>query len=437
MAQRLDSFYKRMGIIQTPDGKTEYGKGQDVRSSNGQLGRAFDIPECNLRDIHRMDRLMGAKGIKVATRFNYLRPIARLCHRIRKPLKEMTEDDIVSFASWVEEGDKQGASTKNGDMLAVKRFFKILHGTEHYPDCVRFIQRRTIDKRIAPEDLLTRAEIERMLDQCDHPRDKCIISLLYETACREGELVSCRIKNVTFFAEGYAILNIPEVDAPAKSGAAKTGSYSALIIDSLPYLKSHLNHHPNKDDPDAPLFYALHPRYGSPLETGGLYSVVKSSVRRAGLKKRVYPHLFRHTANTRWAEEGYTAEEINLRSGRKQHSRIAHTYIHLTQSGVHKKVLQRRGIVKKEASDQGDLLGSVACWSCGARNPISNSVCLNDQCNMPLQVAGKDRERFIKMANAISVYDTLNRASEKEPRVIEYLKKIEELLKSKPESGRS
>jgi len=86
-----------------------------------------------------------------------------------------------------------------------------------------------------PEELLTEEEIKRMIEVANHPRDKAIIAVLYDTGTRIGEMGSLKIKHIVFDQYG-AILTVN----------GKTGMRRVRIIFSVPYLASWLDIHPQK-----------------------------------------------------------------------------------------------------------------------------------------------------------------------------------------------
>ena len=82
----------------------------------------------------------------------------------------------------------------------------------------------------------------------------------------------------------------------------KTGSRRIRIITSVPVLASWIENHSLRDDPDAPLWINLSTRNRYHILTyEGAKAVLKRTAKRAGLKKRIYPHLFRHSRATRLA----------------------------------------------------------------------------------------------------------------------------------------
>jgi integrase len=85
-----------------------------------------------------------------------------------------------------------------------------------------------------------------------NPRDKALISVLYESGCRIGEILSLKIRNVEFDNNG-AVLIVN----------GKTGQRRVRLIHSVPRLMAWLEHHPKNNDPDTSLWVCLSSRNNS------------------------------------------------------------------------------------------------------------------------------------------------------------------------------
>lgn len=390
----------------------------------GSFCPKFVISPENQKAILDYDKLMVARGKKEGTRHVQLLVFATLAHRVRKPFRRMAREDIVNYVAWINHRSTWSPGTKNLYRSAVKRFFKHLG----MPEIVDFIQVTGNYKRdLSKSDLLTPEDITSMLKVADSPRDKAIVMCLYGGGMRRSELVMCRLKDLSFYPEGYAVLRIP-TNSIARSGRAKTGSYEVTLTDAVPYLKEYLNQHVHRGDPNAPLFYIIANRnFGRPLESDSVYSIVKKLGVRAGLKKNVFVHLFRASHATNLSMDGFTDREINMSQGRVETSREVSTYIRLAGDDVRKKMLIKKGLVQDEGNGNGTGVPFTCCWNCGEKNPGKNITCY--RCSMPLFVSEKDRPRFEKVSRALFVYDTLDRACKKNPKVVEYFKKIEDALK--------
>ncbi|MBN1133365.1 MAG: tyrosine-type recombinase/integrase [Methanosarcinaceae archaeon] len=146
---------------------------------------------------------------------------------------------------------------------------------------------RTNDK--LPDDMITPAELEKLLSCCTHPRDAAIIALLYDSGCRIGELLSMRVRDVEFDDNG-AIVTFPE---------GKTGWRKNRVVYTSSYLRQLLENHEYKDDKDYPLFYS---RRGTKVVTDmAVRRQLKIITEKAGIKRRIHPHLFRHSRATELA----------------------------------------------------------------------------------------------------------------------------------------
>lgn len=63
---------------------------------------------------------------------------------------------------------------------------------------MRWIKCNFRDDKKLPEELLTEEDVTKLIEAAQHPRDKALVFLLYESGCRIGELLNVKIKNVLF-----------------------------------------------------------------------------------------------------------------------------------------------------------------------------------------------------------------------------------------------
>ncbi|MDP2767143.1 MAG: tyrosine-type recombinase/integrase [Candidatus Methanoperedens sp.] len=96
------------------------------------------------------------------------------------------------------------------------------------------------DTRKLPEDMLSEEEIEKMINACEHPRDRALVASLYESGARISELGNLKIKHVKF-DQYEAVLMVD----------GKTGMRRVKIIFSSPYLATWLENHPFRQNPEA------------------------------------------------------------------------------------------------------------------------------------------------------------------------------------------
>jgi integrase/recombinase XerD len=75
------------------------------------------------------------------------------------------------------------------------------------------------------------------------------------------------------------------------------------------------------------------------LTLGGVYQVVKEAVARAGITKRVYPHLLRHSWMTEMLRCGMNPIQLSFIAGASPEV-IAQHYAHLTQDDAYEAMLR-------------------------------------------------------------------------------------------------
>jgi len=115
-----------------------------------------------------------------------------------------------------------------------------------------------------------------------------LIAVLYESGCRVGELLTLRVRHVKFNKNGARLI----VDG-------KTEMRRLIIVASSPYLAAWLNVHPMRDDPDAVLWLGIGTaNQDQPLDYPSVRKMIRETARRAGVRKAVNPHLFRHSRAT-------------------------------------------------------------------------------------------------------------------------------------------
>ena len=91
------------------------------------------------------------------------------------------------------------------------------------------------------KNLLTANEVETLIEACQNSRDRAMIAIVYESGCRRGELLSCRIQDVEFTSFG--------VNLTFPSG--KTGARSVPLVYASSFIAHWSSDHPQKDNPNA------------------------------------------------------------------------------------------------------------------------------------------------------------------------------------------
>ena len=168
--------------------------------------------------------------------------------------------------------------------------------------------RRTVSLK-APKKLprvLTRDEVQVLLDSCDRLRDRFLLALLYDTGMRIGEALGLRHSDITA-AERQVVVCRRDNDnrARAKSVTPRTVPVSAELI----RLYADYLHSEYGDLDSDYVFVNLWGRpHGHPLTYGAVYDLVRRLRRRTSID--FDPHWLRHTAATRMLRDGISLEVV-------------------------------------------------------------------------------------------------------------------------------
>jgi len=333
-------------------------------------------------------------GKKISTRYSELVTLHYLCQFAeRKVLRDLTKEDLMKFLACVskrrfqDEGYRArckasvakevASSTLNLHKHILKKFMCYVHGSDPRspPECVEWIKVKPIGgKEKSPEEMLTPEEIQAMIAATENPRDRALITLMAESGARLGEVVTARIRDVKFTERGFSL-----------TVKGKTGTRTVPLFVSETDLKEWLNnYHPFKHDADAPLFTSYtDKRKKSNLKEEGVARIVRMASARAGVKKRVYPHLFRHTRATQLARLGWTEPMLKKFFGWDRNSKMPSVYVHLAETDIEDKYYEMYGKEQiKERPEHHITQKPLVCPVCKQNNPTGFVFCFN--CSQPL-----------------------------------------------------
>jgi hypothetical protein len=222
-------------------------------------------------------------------------------------------------------------------------------------------------KALRHDQILLPSEIKTMIGACNKSRDKAIIAVLFESACRVGELCNLRIKDVIFDDFGAKI-----------SVSGKTGERNIRIIDSVGYLQNWINEHPNKNKSDSGVFISLSAYgYGRQLSTTGITSILSTAAKRGNITKRINPHWFRHSGLDWLAQHNFNERDLKIRAGWTMSSNMHLTYLHYGEDEVDTKYCQLKGKQKPSRTNaiEEEQLKPITCPRCQKENTADSRYC--------------------------------------------------------------
>jgi len=336
-----------------------------LKRKMASIRKAEDISARNRSKILEFERYCRASGIGFARTLRYLHDLPRLAQMIGKDLEKATKADMERVLRAFEDTD-YSPRTKLDFKVTVKRFYKWLNGGEEYPESVRWIKTGAkLNNEKIPDALLTEEDVKKMIGACHNSRDRALLSALWESGCRVSELLTSNVGQVTI-----------EETITRITVHGKTGMRRVPLLDSTPYLVEWLDDHPFKDEPSAPLWVGIgNPGRGKRLEYGALRKMLREIARRAGIKKDVNPHNFRHSRATFLAKH-LTEAQMNQYFGWVRGSDMPATYVHLSGRDIDESILKMRGLLKPNEDVVESSLAPVPCPRCKLINKATGKFCM-------------------------------------------------------------
>lgn len=324
------------------------------------------------------------------TKLCFLKRLGLYLHKTNKTYKTAARQDIQRFLDIVQKGlkDKKINPTYKAHLLDFYRFVYNMFGEEQprvYPEVVSWLyQKRKKSHDKLAKEIIQDKEIKSMLNSASEQRDRALIDVFADCSGRVGEIVNACIKDVK-------ISNISKESSAHKHFIAtitlrgKTGERTNTLFHSVSNLRLWLLNHPLKDNPEAPLFIATKEnRFGQRLSRVGINKILQRTAKRAGIKKHIHAHLFRHTNLTRMARL-LSESELKIHAGWGSNSKMASIYVHLTEKDVADKILQKYGLVTKEETTDNLFEVSICPNTiCSYQNPGEAKFCL--KCGYPLSL---------------------------------------------------
>jgi len=330
--------------------------------------------EENEKLILKFIKNLFAEGLSKPRIIKYANHLKVLSEKMGKKFMDVNKEDIITFLSDLERSD-YSAYTKKDYKVVLKRFFRFLEKGELIKNVKTTIKE---NRKKLPGEILTKAEVRKMIEAADHPRNKVIIAVLYEGGLRIGELASLKIKNIEFDEHG-AVLKV----------SGKTGERMVRVVGSASLLQQWLEMHPKRDNKEAHLWVNLSSNYKKEgITYQGIRQNLKRIAEKAGVKKKITPHIFRHSRATHLARS-LTEAEMNVYFGWVQGSNMPATYVHLSLRDVDDKILEVEG-VKPRKKEKEDELRPIECPRCHYINSPVNRYC--GRCGLIL-----DEEERIKL----------------------------------------
>jgi len=188
-------------------------------------------------------------------------------------------------------------------------------------------QRPRLDRRVL--DVLSREEIRTMEERAGNERDKLIVRLLADSGIRLGELIKLTPDDLRMDRNKYYLR------VQGKGGRERLVPVSPTLARRLERYAQRIR----RESPSSRIFLGLKRRATSgefeALRESGVQQMIRGLAEDSGIRKRVYPHLFRHSFITWQLRTGTNPIVLSRIVGHESLTMINQVYANLTVDDAH------------------------------------------------------------------------------------------------------
>jgi len=246
-------------------------------------------------------------------------------------IKHVTRDILKDFQLKITEHRHNSKgytiATVSTKIRAVKRFFEYLEETNYILiNPAEYLKEPKKETRL-PRIVLTEDEARKILDMPNLStmtgiRDRTILEVFYSTGIRLEEIANLTIYDCDLQG-GLLRVNKGKF---AKDRVVPLGRHAIKFLKE--YI-AHIRPHHTRNNKTTRILFVN--QMGKPLSKLVIQLMVRNYAKKAGIKKKVTPHVFRHTFATQLVKNGADITAVQKMLG---HSDLSVTHIYTKVAGV-------------------------------------------------------------------------------------------------------
>ncbi len=259
-----------------------------------------------MSELEQLKTELKLRGLSLLTVRNYSFFVDKFLQKTGKPAQELSEQDARAYLSELFE-----SKSKNTIMLATAalKFF--------YTEILKkdFSQVKMPKKESRLPEVLSREEVQRIINSADNEKSRLIVSLLYSSGLRVSELVNLKVSDINF----------PEKTGWVRKGKGSKDRIFAISESLAQELEEYLAGRNN--------IYVFSRE--KPLTTRNIQKIICGLRKRAAINKKITPHTLRHSFATHLLEQGTDIRVIQAALG---HASLNTTqvYTHISSEQIKK-----------------------------------------------------------------------------------------------------
>ncbi|WP_459209095.1 site-specific tyrosine recombinase/integron integrase [Aquimarina rhabdastrellae] len=227
-------------------------------------------------------------------------------HYFNKDIISLSEQEIRSYLQHLINQNKSN-SYLNQAINSIKFYYEVVMGMPNrFYNIERPRKQRQLPSILAKEDIL------KMIDLTKNIKHKCIISLLYSSGLRRGELLDLQLTDI----------DSKNMLIKVRKAKGNKDRYTILNQSVLHNLRKYYRRY----QPKLYLFESIEPE--RKFSATSILKIVSQAAKKARINQSVHPHMLRHSFATHLLEEGVDLRYIQVLLGH-QSSKTTEIYTHV------------------------------------------------------------------------------------------------------------
>jgi integrase/recombinase XerD len=230
-----------------------------------------------------------------------------------KKVEEITNEDIIDFNNNYILKNGYSSSFQNQVVNAIKLFYSTINDQKID---VNLVERPRKEQKLP--DVLSKEEVEKMLKATSNIKHKCLIALIYSCGMRRSEIINLKLGDID---SGRMLIKI-------RGAKGKKDRYVQLAKSILELLLTYYL-------AEKPKVWVFEGGNNQQYSATSISNDIKNAARKAGITKRVYPHILRHSFATHHLEQGTDLRYIQEWLGHAS-SKTTERYTHVSENTFNK-----------------------------------------------------------------------------------------------------
>jgi len=246
----------------------------------------------------------------------YVRLVERFAQHFGKSPDKLGLEHVRSYQAYLLKQRRLSPGSVEIHVAALRFFFVHTLGRRGF---YQFLPYPRVQRKLP--NILSREEVTRLINASSSLFERTLLMVLYGTGMRRAEIVRLKVTDID---SQRMILHVVDGKGHRDRDLPLTPALLETLRAYWCWLKPRTYMFPSR----------MHREHEQPISDKTVWRACAEAARKAGIRKRVYPHLLRHSWATHLLEAGTDLRTIQLLLGHEDLETTAR-YLHLSAQHLH------------------------------------------------------------------------------------------------------